>query len=118
MSAREDFRGLNYRVESTGNSYPLDVKGKSYLVRVPLIGRFNIYNSLAALATASSLGVDIRSSVLALARAPQNPGRLEAVPPKRHFQVFADYAHTDDALLNVIKTCRALNPTRLTLMFR
>jgi UDP-N-acetylmuramoyl-L-alanyl-D-glutamate--2,6-diaminopimelate ligase len=117
MSARADFRASNYRVESTGTSYQLDVKGKSYLVRVPLIGRFNIYNSLAALATASSLGVDIRSSVLALARAPQIPGRLEAVPAKRQFQVFVDYAHTDDALLNVLKTCRDLNPARLILVF-
>jgi UDP-N-acetylmuramoyl-L-alanyl-D-glutamate--2,6-diaminopimelate ligase len=117
MSARADFRASNYRVESTGTSYQLDVKGKSYLVRVPLIGRFNIYNSLAALATASSLGIDIRSSVLALARAPQTPGRLEAVLAKRQFQVFVDYAHTDDALLNVVKTCRDLNPARLILVF-
>jgi UDP-N-acetylmuramoyl-L-alanyl-D-glutamate--2,6-diaminopimelate ligase len=117
MGARADFRASNYRIESTGTSYQLDVKGKSYLVRVPLIGRFNIYNSLAALATTTALGVDIRSSVLALARAPQIPGRLEAVPAKRQFQVFVDYAHTDDALLNVLKTCRDLNPARLLLVF-
>jgi UDP-N-acetylmuramoyl-L-alanyl-D-glutamate--2,6-diaminopimelate ligase len=117
MGARADFRASNYRVESTGTSYQLDVKGRSYLVRVPLIGRFNIYNSLAALATVGALGIDIRSSVLALARAPQIPGRLEAVPAKRQFQVFVDYAHTDDALLNVIKTCRDLNPARLIVVF-
>ena len=117
MGARADFRASSFRVESTGTSYQLDVKGKSYLVRVPLIGRFNIYNSLAALAAASSLGVDIRSSVLALARAPQIPGRLEAVPAKRQFQVFVDYAHTDDALSNVMKTCRDLNPARLIVVF-
>jgi UDP-N-acetylmuramoyl-L-alanyl-D-glutamate--2,6-diaminopimelate ligase len=117
MGARADFRASNYRVESTGTSYQLDLKGKSYLVRVPLIGRFNIYNSLAALATVSALGVDIRSSVLALARAPQIPGRLEAVPVKRQFQVFVDYAHTDDALMNVVRTCRDLNPARLILVF-
>jgi UDP-N-acetylmuramoyl-L-alanyl-D-glutamate--2,6-diaminopimelate ligase len=64
-----------------------------------------------------ALGIDIRSSVLALARAPQIPGRLEAVPAKRQFQVFVDYAHTDDALLNVIKTCRDLNPARLIVVF-
>jgi UDP-N-acetylmuramoyl-L-alanyl-D-glutamate--2,6-diaminopimelate ligase len=84
---------------------------------LPLIGRFNIYNSLAALASVHALGVDVRSSVLALARAPQVPGRLEAVPAKRQFQVFVDYAHTDDALLNVVKTCRDLNPKRLILVF-
>jgi len=62
-------------------------------------------------------GLDVRSTVSALAKAPQIPGRLEAVPAKRKFQVFVDYAHTDDALLNVVKTCRDLNPSRLILVF-
>ncbi len=117
MGARADFRASNFKIELTGTSYQLDIKGKSFLVRLPLIGRFNIYNSLAALATVQALGLDVRPSVLALARAPQVPGRLEAVPAKRQFQVFVDYAHTDDALLNVIKTCRDLNPNRLIVVF-
>lgn len=117
MGARAEFRASNFKVEMSGTSYQLDTRDKSYLVRLPLIGRFNIYNSLAALASAYALGVDVRSSVLALARAPQVPGRLEAVPAKRQFQVFVDYAHTDDALLNVVKTCRDLNPSRLILVF-
>jgi UDP-N-acetylmuramoyl-L-alanyl-D-glutamate--2,6-diaminopimelate ligase len=117
MGARADFRASNFKVELSGTSYQLDVQGRSYLVRLPLIGRFNIYNSLAALAAAYALGVDLRSSVLALARSPQVPGRLEMVPAKRQFQVFVDYAHTDDALLNVAKTCRDLRPHRLILVF-
>jgi UDP-N-acetylmuramoyl-L-alanyl-D-glutamate--2,6-diaminopimelate ligase len=117
MGARAEFRASNFKIEMNGTSYQLDAKEKSYLVRLPLIGRFNIYNSLAALATAHAVGVDLRNSVLALAKAPQIPGRLEAVPAKRQFQVFVDYAHTDDALLNVAKTCRSLNPNRLILVF-
>jgi UDP-N-acetylmuramoyl-L-alanyl-D-glutamate--2,6-diaminopimelate ligase len=117
MGARADFRASDFKVEMNGTSYRLDAKDKSYLVRLPLIGRFNIYNSLAALATARSVGLDVRNAVLALAKAPQIPGRLEAVPAKRKFQVFVDYAHTDDALLNVAKTCRDLNPSRLILVF-
>jgi UDP-N-acetylmuramoyl-L-alanyl-D-glutamate--2,6-diaminopimelate ligase len=117
MGARADFRASNFKIEPTGTSYQLDVKGKSFLIRLPLIGRFNIYNSLAALATIQALGLDVRAAVLALARAPQVPGRLEAVPAKRQFQVFVDYAHTDDALLNVIKTCRDLSPNRLIVVF-
>jgi UDP-N-acetylmuramoyl-L-alanyl-D-glutamate--2,6-diaminopimelate ligase len=117
MGARAEFRASNFKVEMSGTSYQLDTRDKSYLVRLPLIGRFNIYNSLAALASAHALGVDVRSSVLALSRAPQVPGRLEAVPAKRQFQVFVDYAHTDDALLNVLRTCRDLNPNRLVLVF-
>jgi len=55
MSARADFRASNYRPEFAGTSYQLDARGKSYLVRVPLIGRFNVANSLAALAAATAL---------------------------------------------------------------
>jgi UDP-N-acetylmuramoyl-L-alanyl-D-glutamate--2,6-diaminopimelate ligase len=117
MGARADFRASNFKVEPTGTSYQLDVKGKSFLVRLPLIGRFNIYNSLAALATIQAFGLDVRAAVLALARAPQVPGRLEAVPAKRQFQIFVDYAHTDDALLSVMRTCRDLSPNRLILVF-
>jgi UDP-N-acetylmuramoyl-L-alanyl-D-glutamate--2,6-diaminopimelate ligase len=117
MGARADFRASDFKVDMNGTSYRLDAKDKSYLVRLPLIGRFNIYNSLAALAAAHGVGLDVRNAVLALAKAPQIPGRLEAVPAKRKFQVFVDYAHTDDALLNVVKTCRDLNPNRLILVF-
>jgi UDP-N-acetylmuramoyl-L-alanyl-D-glutamate--2,6-diaminopimelate ligase len=116
-SPRADFRASNYHAEFAGTSYQLDARGKSYLVRVPLIGRFNVANSMAALAAASNLGVSLRDAILSLARSPQVPGRLEAVPAKRQFQVFVDYAHSDDALLNVLKTLRELSPRRLILVF-
>lgn len=117
MGARAQFRASNFKVEMNGTSYQLNAKEKSYLVRLPLIGRFNVYNSLAALAVAHAIGADVRTSVLALANAPQIPGRLEAIPAKRQFHVFVDYAHTDDALLNVLRTCRDLHPNRLILVF-
>jgi UDP-N-acetylmuramoyl-L-alanyl-D-glutamate--2,6-diaminopimelate ligase len=117
MGASADFRASNYRMEFAGTSYQLDARGKSYLVRVPLIGRFNVANSLAALAAATALGVGLREAVLSLAKSPQVPGRLEIVPAKRQFQVFVDYAHTPDALLNVLKTLRELSPRRLIVVF-
>jgi UDP-N-acetylmuramoyl-L-alanyl-D-glutamate--2,6-diaminopimelate ligase len=117
MSPRADFRASNYRPEFAGTSYQLDARGKSYLVRVPLIGRFNVANSLAALAAANSLGISIRDAVLSLAKSPQISGRLEAVPAKRQFQVFVDYAHTPDALLNVLKTLRELSPRKIIVVF-
>src|SRR5213079_3458521 len=117
MGASADFRASNYRMEFAGTSYQLDARSKSYLVRVPLIGRFNVANSLAALAAATALGVGLREAVLSLAKSPQVPGRLEIVPAKRQFQVFVDYAHTPDALLNVLKTLRELSPRRLIVVF-
>jgi UDP-N-acetylmuramoyl-L-alanyl-D-glutamate--2,6-diaminopimelate ligase len=117
MGARADFRASNYRMEFGGTSYQLDARGKSYLVRVPLIGRFNVANSMAALAAANALGIGLREAVLSLGKSPQVPGRLEMVPAKRQFRVFVDYAHTPDALLNVLKTLRELDPRRLIVVF-
>jgi UDP-N-acetylmuramoyl-L-alanyl-D-glutamate--2,6-diaminopimelate ligase len=116
-SVRADFRASNYRVEFSGTSYQLDAHGKSYLVRVPLIGGFNVANSVAALAAANALGISLRDAVLSLGKSPQVPGRLELVPAKRQFQVFVDYAHTPDALGNVLKTLRELEPHRLIVVF-
>jgi UDP-N-acetylmuramoyl-L-alanyl-D-glutamate--2,6-diaminopimelate ligase len=117
VGVHADFRASNYRPEFGSTSYQLDARGKSYLVRVPLIGRFNVANSLAALAAASSLGIPLRDAIVSLAKSPQVPGRLEAVPAKRQFQVFVDYAHTPDALLNVLKTVRELSPRKVIVVF-
>jgi UDP-N-acetylmuramoyl-L-alanyl-D-glutamate--2,6-diaminopimelate ligase len=117
VGARADFRASNYRAEFSGTSFQLEARGKIYLVRVPLIGRFNVYNAMAALAAANSLGVSLREAVVSLAKSPQVPGRLEAVPAKRQFQIYVDYAHSDDALLNVLKTLRELGPRRLIVVF-
>jgi UDP-N-acetylmuramoyl-L-alanyl-D-glutamate--2,6-diaminopimelate ligase len=117
MGMRAEFRASNYRVESSGTSYQLDARGKSYLVRVPLIGRFNVTNSVAALAAANALGINLRDAVFSLGKSAQVPGRLELVPAKRQFQVFVDYAHTPDALGNVLKTLRDLEPNRLIAVF-
>jgi len=117
VGARADFRASNYRAEFSGTSFQLEARGKIYLVRVPLIGRFNVYNAMAALAAANSLGVSLREAVVSLAKSPQVPGRLEAVPARRQFQIYVDYAHSDDALLNVLKTLRELGPRRLIVVF-
>jgi UDP-N-acetylmuramoyl-L-alanyl-D-glutamate--2,6-diaminopimelate ligase len=117
LGVKAAYRASNVRIDFNGTSYQLDAEGRSYLVRLPLIGQFNVYNSLAAIAAAKAMGIDVRTSVLALATAPAVPGRLEAVPAQRQFKVFVDYAHTDDALKNVMKTCRELNPARLIVVF-
>lgn len=114
---RADFRASNFKTELGGTSYQLDAQERSFLVRLPLIGKFNIYNSLAALAAAVAMGVQLRAAVLALASAPAVPGRLQLVPAKRNYQVYVDYAHTDDALHNVLRTLRELGPNKLIVVF-
>jgi UDP-N-acetylmuramoyl-L-alanyl-D-glutamate--2,6-diaminopimelate ligase len=76
-----------------------------------------VYNSLAAIAAAHALGIAPRNAVKALAQAPAVPGRLQPVPGKKPFRVFVDYAHTDDALINVMRTVKELEPARLIVVF-
>jgi UDP-N-acetylmuramoyl-L-alanyl-D-glutamate--2,6-diaminopimelate ligase len=112
-----DFRASAIRFDAAGARFQLDARRKSFLVRMPMIGLFNIYNALGALAAAAACGVELRAAIAALATAPQVPGRLERVPAKRNFQVYVDYAHTDDALRNVLRTLRELKPARLITVF-
>lgn len=117
VGVKADFKASNFKTEHAGTSFQLDAQGRSYLVRLPLIGKFNVYNALAALATASVFAIPLRAAVLALASAPAVPGRVQLVPGKRNYQVYVDYAHTDDALHNVLRTLRELNPNRLIVVF-
>jgi UDP-N-acetylmuramoyl-L-alanyl-D-glutamate--2,6-diaminopimelate ligase len=117
MSRSAQFRASDVHMDFGGTTYQLEALGKSYLVRMQFIGGFNVYNSLAAIATAHALGVSVRNAVQALASAPAVPGRLQAVPAQKPFRVFVDYAHSDDALTNVLKTLRELNPARLIAVF-
>jgi UDP-N-acetylmuramoyl-L-alanyl-D-glutamate--2,6-diaminopimelate ligase len=112
-----DFRAVNVRYDLTGSSFELEMKGRALLVRLPLIGDFNVYNALGALAAVQSMGVNLRESVDHLKQAPQVPGRLERVTENSKFQVFVDYAHTPDALENVLRTLRALRPNRIITVF-
>jgi UDP-N-acetylmuramoyl-L-alanyl-D-glutamate--2,6-diaminopimelate ligase len=113
-----DFRAVNVRYDLTGTTFELEAKGRTFLVRTPLIGDFNVYNSLGALAAAQAMGLNLRETVTHLKNAPQVPGRLERVTETNiKFQVFVDYAHTPDALENALRTLRALRPRRIITVF-
>jgi UDP-N-acetylmuramoyl-L-alanyl-D-glutamate--2,6-diaminopimelate ligase len=112
-----DFRANNFRQNSRGMEFELAAKGKTFLVRAPLIGRFNVYNLLAALAAANACGIRPREAITALANAPQVPGRMENVGNAGGATVFVDYAHTPDALENVCRTLKELDPRRLITVF-
>jgi len=111
------FRASAVRFSPLGTTFQLDAKGRSYLVRTPLIGLFNVYNTLAALAAVSVMGIELRRAVAAAATIPQVPGRLERVPARRNFQAFVDYAHTPDALENVLRSLRQIAPSRIITVF-
>jgi UDP-N-acetylmuramoyl-L-alanyl-D-glutamate--2,6-diaminopimelate ligase len=78
-------------------------------VRLPIVGRHNAMNALQAAAAAWSIGVPAESIAKALAGCTAPPGRLEPVTgPADPFAVLVDYAHTDDALENVLTALRPL----------
>lgn len=112
-----DYRANNFRQNPRGMEFELAVKGRTFLVRAPLIGRFNVYNLLAAIAAAGACGIRPREAVAAIAGAPQVPGRVEYVGNAGGSHVFVDYAHTPDALDNVCRTLKELNPRRLITVF-
>jgi UDP-N-acetylmuramoyl-L-alanyl-D-glutamate--2,6-diaminopimelate ligase len=112
-----DFRALDFRQNPRGMEFGLAAKGKNFLVRAPLIGRFNVYNLLAAIAATNACGISPRESIAAIASSPQVPGRMENVGNAGGATVFVDYAHTPDALENACRTLKELDPRRLITVF-
>ena len=86
-------------------------------VESPLIGHINVYNILLAVATAFTYGLsdeEIQKGLMSLGRV---PGRFERVEEGQPFAVIVDYAHTDDALRNVIQVARGMKPKRVITLF-
>ena len=112
-----DFRASNVRYDMTGTTFELEARGRAFLARTPLIGDFNVYNTLAALAAANALDVNLREAVQNMKNAPQVPGRLERVSEGTRAHVYVDYAHTPDGIVNALRTVRGLRPRRVITVF-
>lgn len=107
VDAITDANGCRMRVESPWGTVDIALQ---------LIGRFNLANALAAFTASAAIGVPVEVIRDALAAMDCVPGRLEAVG-KRNRRVFVDYAHTDDALRNVLEALREITPGRLIVVF-
>ena len=105
-----DFRASELRTETDGSRFTFDGMGIfSTELRIPLRGRFNVQNTLAAIAAAHCLGASPSVNELAegLATFQPAPGRLEPVPCSgRDLGIFVDYAHTPDALKHALCAAR------------
>jgi UDP-N-acetylmuramoyl-L-alanyl-D-glutamate--2,6-diaminopimelate ligase len=87
-------------------------------IRSPLVGRPNVSNILAAAATSMAMDVPLEAIAAGVANLPGVPGRFEVVStPGDVVTVVVDYAHTDDALRNLLETARPLAPKRLVTVF-
>ncbi len=91
-------------------------KGQMEIIS-PLVGRHNVYNLLAGIAVAIALDIDAKAIVQGIAQLRRVPGRLERVDCGQDFGVFVDYAHTPDALEQVLQLVRAETSGRLITVF-
>ena len=106
------------RIDSGGTEFTLVAGEDRTPVHTPLIGRHNVYNCLAAAGACwQALGIGLEVVGKALASVKNVPGRLQRVPGGGDFDVFVDYAHTDDALENVLSALRPVTAGRVIVVF-
>ena len=107
------------KIRSTAQGLEFDVHaaGRRVAVRSPLIGKFNLYNILAACCAGLSAGLDPEAIAQGVEKCSAVAGRFERLDEGQPFTVVVDYAHTDDALRNVIRAARALAPQRVLTLF-
>jgi UDP-N-acetylmuramoyl-L-alanyl-D-glutamate--2,6-diaminopimelate ligase len=86
-------------------------------IQSPLLGRANLANIMAAAATGIGLGLPLEKIQQGIASLQTVPGRFEHIDEGQPFLVVVDYAHTDDALRNVLRTARELTRDRLIVVF-
>lgn len=111
FSKEADIQVVSYDFNDHGSVFKLQDSGSIHEYELPLIGKHNIYNALAAIAsTVKVYGVDHKVARASLAKAAVIPGRLERV--LKGYNVFVDYAHTDDALNNVLSALRNTFPDK------
>ena len=102
------FGGLRFDITTGKETYP---------IVSPLSGRMNVYNILAAWCSARSYGIEAATLARGIAACAAVPGRFERVDEGQPFLVVVDYAHTDDALRNVLAVARDLKPKRIITLF-
>ncbi len=117
LSAAAELRAKIQHIDEKGSRFLIIRRDEEARVITPLIGRHNILNCLAAASACLELGVDLGAVAAGLERIATIRGRLERVPADVPFQVFVDYAHTDDALANVLSGLRPLTQGRIIVVF-
>ncbi|WP_456275587.1 UDP-N-acetylmuramoyl-L-alanyl-D-glutamate--2,6-diaminopimelate ligase [Bacillus sp. AK128] len=94
------------RMTHTGTHFSLTVGENSYPVNIQLVGMFNVYNVLAAVATGIAANIPMDTILKTLEKLEGVQGRFELVQAGQEFTVVVDYAHTPDSLENAIKTVK------------
>jgi UDP-N-acetylmuramoyl-L-alanyl-D-glutamate--2,6-diaminopimelate ligase len=111
-----DVRIRAFRTGFEGSEITVSFRGKEYNFRSNLLGEFQAYNLACAIACAFAWGVDPGAVEKALGKV-RVPGRFEVIESGRGFLVVVDYAHTPDAMDNVLGTIRKLTGGRVITVF-
>jgi UDP-N-acetylmuramoyl-L-alanyl-D-glutamate--2,6-diaminopimelate ligase len=113
-----DVRPASVHSSLEGLAFEIETPAGRLAIRSPLVGRPNVYNILAVAAAAVSLGVPGPAIEAGIARLDRVPGRFQLVSsPADDVRVVVDYAHTDDALKNLLETARPLAHGRVITVF-
>ena len=116
-SPKADLRAEKIRSGFDGLRFDMVYEGVRQPVESPLVGHINVANILAAAGAAISYGFALPAIASAMRQCPPVPGRFERVSCGQPFLVVVDYAHTDDALRNVIRVARELTTGRVITLF-
>jgi UDP-N-acetylmuramoyl-L-alanyl-D-glutamate--2,6-diaminopimelate ligase len=110
-------RATKIELSNTGSRFVVEAPERKFAVRLPLIGRHNIYNALAAIGAGIAMKIPLATIQASLNNLPAVPGRLQQIAAGQPFAVYVDYAHTDDAMRNVLGTLREITKGKLLLTF-
>lgn len=114
---KADLCAQNIRLSSTHVEFEALTIGCITRIHLPIPGGFSIYNALAALSAGLSLGLSLKDMARAMPAVKGVKGRVEVVPVPRAFTVLIDYAHTPNALENILMTARDFTAGRLICLF-
>lgn len=117
METGATVRARDIKMNFEGVRFTVDTESGSFPVHSPLVGRMNVYNILAAVSAGLSYGLTHEEIAHGVAECGAVPGRFERIREGQPFLVVVDYAHTDDALRNVISVARELAPKRVITLF-
>lgn len=99
-----DIRAKNISITPTGTTYTLETAEAELKIQLKLIGKFSVYNALAATAVAQAYGVPLEQIKASLESIAGVDGRFEPVDEGQPYTVIVDYAHTADSLENILQT--------------
>ena len=115
---KSKIQATNIRQDHNNLSFDLNYYGKSFPVRLKLIGIFNIYNVLGVIGCLSTMGFEVNQIINSLKKIKQVPGRTEFIKKSKDLpSVMIDYAHTADALENILKSIKNNSFKKIILVF-